>query len=281
MPANDPAPAGTPRAAFGAMLRHYRTRAGLTQDQLGALAHVSAKLIGAYENGWRVPTRDATAFLDAVPELGTNGSLTVLWDQFQREMSYQAHPAWFQDWPEREAAATRLRWFEPTLVPGLLQTPDYARAVLSTRFGTTEEEVELRVGARLRRQEILDREKPPALWVILDEWMLRRPVGGAHVMCEQVERLLTAARRPFIQIEIIPAGTGTHDGLNGQFIIADFGDRPSVAYQEAALRGIPVTDPDDIGTLNVRWDTLKGEAVPRGSSLALLEEAAKSWTSAL
>lgn len=279
MTANDPAPAGTPRAAFGAMLRHFRTRAGLTQDQLGALLPVSGKLIGAYENGWRVPTRDTTAFLDAVPELGSNGSLLVLWEQFENEMNYQAHPVWFQDWPEREAAARQLRWFEPTIVPGLLQTRDYARAVLGTKFGITDEEVEERVAARLKRQGILDRDNPPLLWVILDEWLLRRPVGGRHVMLEQVEHLIAAAKRPLIQIEIIPATTGTHDGLNGHFVIADFEDKPSVAYQESALRGIPVTDRNDIAVLNLRWDTLRGETVPRGASLALLEEGVKTWTS--
>lgn len=251
----------------------------MTRDQVGARLPVSGQLIGAYENGWRVPTRDTTALLDAVPELNTNGTLLVLWEEFKQEMSYQAHPVWFQEWPDHEAAARQLRWFEPTLVPGLLQTRDYARAVLGTKFGITEEEVEERVTARLKRQEILERDNPPVLWVILDEWLLRRPVGGRHVMLEQIEHLITAAKRPMIQIEIIPASTGTHDGLNGHFVIADFDDQPSVAYQEAALRGMPVTDRNDIASLNLRWDTLRGETVPRGTSLALLEEAAKSWAS--
>lgn len=279
MTANDSAPAGSPRAAFGAILRHYRTRAGLTQDQLGGLLHASYKLIGAYENGRRVPTRDNAAYLDGIVELGTNGSLLVLWDEFADEMNYHAHPVWFQDWPDREAAAKRLRWFEPTLVPGLLQTPDYARAVLSTRFGVTEEEIEERLTARLERQEILAREHPPALWVILDEWALRRPVGGRHIMLEQVEHLITAARRTMIHIEIIPAETGAHHGMSGQFIIADFDDQPSVGYQDAALRGIPVTDRNDVARLELSWDTLRGAALPRAASLARLEEVAKTWTS--
>ena len=129
-------PKGTPRAVFGAMLRHYRMRAGLTQDQVGSLAHVSGKLISAYENGWRVPTRPTTFDIDGVGELNTHGALTELWDQFEEGMNYQAYPDWFQDWPEKEAAAATLRWFESLLVPGLLQTDMYARALFSTRIGS-------------------------------------------------------------------------------------------------------------------------------------------------
>src|SRR5580658_2549065 len=179
-------PKGTPRAVFGAMLRHYRVRAGLTQDQVGALAHVSGKLISAYENGWRVPTRPTTGHIDAVAQLSTLGALTELWDQFEEGMNYQAYPDWFQDWPDKEAIATTLRWFEPTLVPGLMQTDMYARAVFSTRIGVTEDEIDGLVAARLKRQEVLTRPEPPAFWVILDEWALRRPVGNRHVMLEQV-----------------------------------------------------------------------------------------------
>src|SRR5262249_5397889 len=117
MPSQESAPEGTPRQVFGAMLRFYRARAGLTQDQLAAFAHVSGKLISAYENGGRVPPRPTTADIDSVPELGSHGALVALWDQFEQGMNYQAYPDWFQDWPEREAAATALRGFESSVVP--------------------------------------------------------------------------------------------------------------------------------------------------------------------
>ena len=281
MSAHEPSPAGTPRAVFGKMLRYYRVKAGLTQDQLGAAAHVSGKTIAAYENGWRVPTRDTTADIDAVAALNTNGALAELWDQFEDGMSYQVHPAWFQDWSEKEAVARRLRWYEPNLVPGLLQTEEYARAVFRTRFGITEEEIEMQVAARLKRQEILHRDVPPALWVIVDEWVLRRPVGGSHVMLEQVNRLIDAARQPAIVIEIIRSSVGAHTGLNGGgFALAGFEDAPGLGYQEGPVRGVPVTSANDVEALELTWDTMRHEAEPRAASLALLEEAAKSWTSA-
>ncbi|HEV2375977.1 MAG TPA: helix-turn-helix transcriptional regulator [Streptosporangiaceae bacterium] len=281
MSSQEPTPAGTPRAVFGAMLRYYRLKAGLTQDQLGTLAHVSGKTIAAYENGWRVPTRQTTADVDGVAELNTNGALSQLWEQFEDGMTYQAYPDWFQDWPEKEARARRLRWYEPNLVPGLLQTEDYARAVFRTRFGITAEAVEERVAGRLRRQEVLARDSPPSLWVIVDEWALRRPVGGPPVMLDQVNQLIEAARQPTIVIEVISAAVGAHTGLNGGgFAIADFEEEPSVGYQEGQLRGQPVRERKDVESLDLTWDTLRCEAESRAASLALLEEAAKSWTSA-
>ena len=273
-------PKGTPRAVFGAMLRHYRMRAGLTQDQVGSLAHVSGKLISAYENGWRVPTRPTTFDIDGVGELNTHGALTELWDQFEEGMNYQAYPDWFQDWPEKEAAAATLRWFESLLVPGLLQTDMYARALFSTRIGVTENEIEERVAARLKRQEILTKANPPTLWVILDEWVLQRPVGGRHVMLEQINHLIEAAQRPNVVFEVIPADAGAHDGLyGGGFAIADFTEAASVAYQESAVQGQIVQDPDHVARLIGKWVTLGTEALPRKASITRLEERAKSWTS--
>jgi transcriptional regulator with XRE-family HTH domain len=273
-------PKGSPRAVFGAMLRHYRVTAGLTQDQVGALAHVSGKLISAYENGWRVPTKPTTADIDTVLELNTHGALSELWNQFEAGMNYQAYPDWFQDWPEKEAAATTLRGFEPLIVPGLLQTDMYARAVFGARIGATDEELEELVAARLKRQAILAGPDPPRLWVILDEWVLRRPVGGRHVMLEQVNSLIEAAQRPNIVLELIPVDAGAHEGLyGGGFAIADFNDAPSIAYQESAVQGQIVHDVDHVRTLMARWTTLGTEALPRKASITRLEEAAKSWTS--
>ena len=103
-----------------------------------------------------------------------------------------------------------------------------------TRFGITDDEVESRVAARLKRQEILTREHPPAVWVILDEWVLLRPVGGQPVMLEQVNCLIEAAQRPSVVLQIIPASAGAHTGLNaGGFALADFADSVSSATRKA------------------------------------------------
>ncbi len=269
--------ARTPRQVFGTMLRHYRERAGLTRAELARQICKSESLIHAIEGGHRAATPDVTGDLERV--LTAGGALTLLRSEMADGLGYRPFPAWFEDFAQREAEATTLRFFEPLVVPGLLQTENYARAIFRTRFRITEEEIEERVSARMKRQEILSRDHPPAVWVILDEWVLRRPVGGRQVMLEQVNRLVEAARQPHIVIEVIPASTGAHEGLAGAFAIADFEDAPSVGYQEGAVRGQPVEDRKDVAALDLTWATLRGDALPRAASLALLEEAAKSWTS--
>jgi len=260
------------------MLRYYREKAGLSRSELARRISKSVSLVQAIELGQRTATAEVTDDLEAV--LAAEGALARLREEIGDGLSYQAFPAWFQDWALKEAEAVTLRWFEPLVVPGLLQTEDYARAIFRTRFKITSEEIEERVAARLRRQEVLTRDDPAALWVIVDEWVLRRPVGGRHVMLEQVNRLVEAARQPHIMIEVIPASTGAHEGVTGAFALADFDGAPSVGYQEGAVRGQPVEEPKDVASLDLTWDTLRGDALPRAASLAVLEEAAKSWTQA-
>ena len=276
MPSREPG--RTPRHVFGGMLRYYREKAGLSRSELARQISKSVSLVQAIELGQRTATAEVTADLEAV--LPAGGALTRLREEIGDGLSYQAFPAWFQDWALKEAEAATLRWFEPLVVPGLLQTEDYARAIFRTRFRINSEEIEERVAARMKRQEVLTREEPASLWVIVDEWVLRRPVGGRPVMLEQVNRLVEAARQPHIVIEVIPASVGAHEGLTGAFAIADFENALSVGYQEGALHGQPVEEPKDVGSLDLTWDTLRGDALPRAASLAVLEEAAKSWTSA-
>jgi transcriptional regulator with XRE-family HTH domain len=268
----------TPRQVFGGMVRYYRERSGLTRPELARLISKSESLLQAIELGQRAATAQVTDDLEAV--LHADGALARLRDEIGDGLGYQAYPSWFQEWAFLEREAKRLRWFEPLVVPGLLQTEGYAQAIFRTRFGITGEEIDSAVAARLKRQEILTRDQPTALWIVLDEWVLRRPVGGRHVMLEQVNWLADMANQPHVGIEVIPAATGAHEGMAGAFAIADFEDAPSVGYQEGAVRGQPVEQPKDVRSLELTWDTLRGDALPRAASLELLEEAAKSWTSA-
>ena len=274
-----------PRQVFGAMVRFYRERAGLSRAELARQVCKSAALVEAIELGRRVATPQVTGDLDAA--LGAEGALGQLRDEIGDGLGYQPHPLWsrqphplwFQEWTLKEAEAAALRWFEPMLVPGLLQTADYARAIFRTRLKTTEEEIDEQVAARLKRQDVLSRSELPLVWVLIDEGVLRRPVGGRHVMCEQLRRLGEAARQPNVVIEVIPAGVGAHDGLEGAFAIADFPDAPSVGYRECAGGGHVVEESQFVTLLDLMWDTLRADALPRAASLALLEEAAKSWAS--
>jgi transcriptional regulator with XRE-family HTH domain len=279
MPSNE-APV-TPRKAFGAVLRRYRLRAGLTQAELGAKVHVVGDVISKIETGERPPARDLVPRLDAVPELATGGMLVEFYEILGDGLRESVYPDWFADWAGKEAVAKRLRSFQPLLVPGLIQTEAYAHALFAAQIGATDDEITGQVAARLRRQEILSREAPSQFWVLLDEGVLRRAIGGPQVMHEQVSQLIEAARQPHIVIEVIPASAGAHEGLwRGAFIIADFAGGPSLGYQEGAIRGQPIDDPEDVESLIIAWDTLRGEALPRKASLALLEEVASTWSSA-
>jgi transcriptional regulator with XRE-family HTH domain len=268
----------SPLRVFGAMLRHYRTKAGMSQEQLGGRLYCSDDLIGKIENGQRAPTEQFTAACEAIAELNTDGALTELRGLLKDYLKERAFPGWFHDWPGNEAHAKILRWYELVAVPGLLQTERYARAMLGTQVMASEDETDERVAARMDRQVILARDKPPMLWVLLDEGVLRRPVGGNGVMAEQVRHLIESAGRPHIVIQVIPASVGAHQGMSGNFIIAEFEDAPAVSYQDTAARGQIIEDADDIGAISLLWDTLKSEALPRSASLELLEEVAKTWT---
>ena len=134
------------------------------------------------------------------------------------------------------------------------------------------------VAGRMDRQAILHRDVPPLLWVVMDEAVLRRPVGGRQVMAEQLDQLVEMAQRPNILIQVISLEVGAHEGVNGAFVIADCKKAPSVVYLETALTGLVVEKPEDVATVTLVYETLRAEALPRAGSLEMLKEVAKSWT---
>jgi len=191
------------------------------------------------------------------------------------------YPRWFADWVDAEGRATVVRWWEPLLVPGLLQTPDYARALFKAWQTTgTDDEVENLVTARIDRQRIFDRPKPPSLWAVLDEGVLRRSIGGAKVMHDQLVHLAELAERPTVRIHIVPAEVGAHIGLLGAFAIAGFTDDvPGTVYFESPDQGETTQDPTTVASMILTFDTLRSEALPRGASRDLIMRVAEEiWT---
>ena len=160
----------TPRQVFGAMLRYYRERAGLSRTELASQISKSVSLIQAIELGQRVATAEVTDDLERA--LTTDGALSRLREEIGDGLGYQPYPSWFEDWVASERQAKKLRWFEPMLVPGLLQTEEYARAIFRARFGVTDDEIDEQVAARLKRQEILERDEPAR--VVGDRGRVRR-----------------------------------------------------------------------------------------------------------
>ncbi|HLI35973.1 MAG TPA: helix-turn-helix transcriptional regulator [Streptosporangiaceae bacterium] len=258
---------------FAEELRAARERAGMSREDLAAKISYSASLIGMVESCRRVPQAQFAASCDEA--LGMPGTFA----RIQKRLRTLSFPESFRPFAEHEAAATSLRTFEHSLVPGLLQTAGYARAVLATRPNTTEDEVEDLVAARLERQAVLDRDSPPLLWSVTDEAVLHRPVGGKEVMRAQLLHLAEMADRPNVTVQVIPYSAGAHSGLLGAFVIADFGGAPGIAYLETAAEGETVEEPSVVAQVALIFDTLRSEALPRTASRDLiLKVAEERWT---
>ena len=262
---------------FGAELRFYRTRAGLSQKDLAARATVSHDVISKIETGERPPAEDFPPRLDAVPELDTRGALTRLWDHLKKGHKQRLY-GWFQQWADIEAQATVLRWYEPLVVPGLLQTGDYARAILSARPDGNLDDLDEQVAARLARQAILDRTGAPQLWCILDEGVLHRAIGGSKVMRSQLYRLAEVAEHPKTTIQVIRSG-GAHAGLLAHFVIADLDGKPPVVYLETAAEGQVTDSSSVVDHVALRFDRLRAQAESWVASRDLIRKVAEErWT---
>jgi transcriptional regulator with XRE-family HTH domain len=257
---------------FADDLRAYREQAGLSREELGTKLNYSASLIAMIETRGRTPTRKLAMLCDEV--FGTPGTFA----RHERRLRDLPFSSGFRPFSPYEAAAVSLRLFEHTLIPGLLQTEDYARAVLATHPGTTPDEVDERLAARMSRQAILDRDDPPppVLWVLLDEQVLRRDPGDREIMHEQLAHLADMARRPNITVQVIESAS-LHAGLMGAFALAETPEMPNIVYLENADDGQTIEDPPMGSKLALQFDALRTEALTGRASIATIEKAADQW----
>lgn len=265
-------PTASPLAFFGAELRKYRKRAKLSQEQLAEIIKFSPSLVGLIERAQRTPSKDLVQRCDEA--VGAEGELLRLWPLISREAS----PRWFREWLDIEQEAQSLRTWQPLLIPGLLQTEDYARAMLRGEPGVTDEQVEKSVQARLERQIIWSRPSPPMFWVLLDEGVLQRPIGGREVICHQFHHLVKMVERPHIAIQVVPMAFGATTGLLGGFVIAQLAGSPDIVYYESTGHGQVTDQPEDVAAIHLKYDAIRAEAHPQHVSVELLREAAKTWT---
>lgn len=237
---------------------------------------MSGSQIRKIEAGDRTPDRTLVEAIEDVSELACGGAVVQLFDIVADRLSKNgAYPGWFADWLAKESQAAKLRWFEPLVVPGLLQTEAYARALLGDRTGFNGD-VDEAVSARLDRQAILERDDPVELFAVIDEAVLHRQVGGPQVMAAQLKHLTDPPGRTILRV--IPASTGVHDGLQGAFILADFADGTAAAYLETGLRGLTVEGTEDVAALAGTWERLTAEALPRQASIQLIQEVQETWS---
>ncbi|GIJ75729.1 hypothetical protein SAMN05443287_103643 [Micromonospora phaseoli] len=242
-------------------LRAAMADTGKTVERLAEQVGVDPKTVGRWITPGRVPhpRHRAAAAAALGREVGD------IWPDVLR----RREPTWLQPWVETELQATALRSFQVAVIPGLLQTPEYATAVLSS--GSLDpEEVADYVETRMRRQAaVLDRRRPPLFIAVIDECALRR--GVPEIMYSQLDHLVRMAQRPNVLLHVLPLDAGLHPGQAGPFVIATTEDG-DVAYLDDQAAGRLTKD---TAPLWVIWDTLRSVALPRRQTIDFLE--ARSW----
>ena len=255
-----------PARYFGQQVRKARRAAGWTLTEFGQRIGYDPGQISRIENGKRPPTELFARMCDrAFPD--REGWFSEF---YAESRTWIATPPWFRSWIEHEQHAAALRLWQLGVLSGLLQTEDYARAILTVNPGVTEDEVNGRLAARLARQAILTRDDPPKAWFLVDEAALRRHIGPPEVMAAQLAHLGGVARLPNVTIQVVPSTA--HAGLLGGFAVAE-----RAAYVETAVAGQVFEDAEIIAELLTRFDTLRSEAFRRSESLTLIERMCEEW----
>lgn len=265
-------PTMKPLVFFGAEICRRRKAANLTQECLAEITQFSRSLLGFIERGERTPSRNFAQRCDDALKAG--GELVRLWEHATRDAS----PRWFRGWLDVEQEARALHTWQPLVVPGLLQTEEYARAVIRGEPGISERQVERAVAARMERQEIFTCADPPLFRAVLDEGVLHRPIGGREVMRRQLEHLVAAVESPRIGVQIVPLELGMTTGILGGFVIAQLPGSSDTVYIDSATNGHVTNRLEDVEVIQSRYDALRAEAQPRHASIALIREAEKLWT---
>ncbi|MEV4540177.1 helix-turn-helix domain-containing protein [Micromonospora echinaurantiaca] len=256
-----------------AQLRRLRLKAELSQEEFGKLVHFSGSQVSAVELGQRPLDRFFLKRADEV--LATGGLLTSLLKLAERA----GQPSWFLPWLDAMRQAQQLRCYHPSLVHGLLQTENYARAVIRTDPMISDDEVEKRVSARMDRQSILFDPDPPLYVAVIEEAALRRADEGFRgLMVEQITHLIESAQRPRIHVHLVPTTIALHTGLAGPFSLARCRDGGWIGSQETQLGGDVVDKDEDLATLLATWESVRSEALSRQQSIDLMKEVMTSWS---
>jgi transcriptional regulator with XRE-family HTH domain len=258
---------------FGEELRFAREAKGLSIRQLAALTSYSYQQVGNVEAGRRTPSEPFADEVDA--GLDTGGRFTRL----LRRVLTEALPDWFQGAAAEEARAMRIRTYQCQVVHGLLQTEEYARALIrAAQPRATYDRVEALVAARMARQAIFQCENPPYFWAILDEAVLRRPVGGPEVMARQMEQLLKASENPNMTIQVLPFSAGAHAATEGSFLLWSYQDRSDVLYVEGLSTASLKEGVTDVENARLTYDLLQAAALPREQSADRIRDALEGYT---
>jgi len=277
----EPPSAGGPtvlRILLGAQLRRLREAKRISLEEAGNVIRASHSKISRLETG-RVGFKDR----DIVDLLTYYGVTDERERETLRALASRANspgwwhdysdvlPNWFEPYVGLEEAASQIRAYEVQFVPGLLQTEDYTRAVTMLGYSNPRE-INRRVGLRIARQAVLTKPEPPSLWAVLDEAVLRRPIGGLAVMRKQLRHLIEVAQRPNITIQVMPFNAGGHAAAGGPFSVLRFADYdlPDVVYLEQLTSALYLDKRDVVDGYLAVMERLCIEAATPASSLRTL-----------
>ena len=269
-------PETNPAAFLGGELRRARVAAGFSsQDALAAKLGFDRTVVAKAETGERPPTDDVLAAWCEACHLDDAlfSRLAVLARRGDGPI-----PTWFEDWLQAEGEAQSLRIWSPTLIPGLLQTAEYARALfLAAQSDTSEDVIGALVAARLERQAILDRADPPDLVVVLDEAVLHRLISSPQVMHDALAQVAELSQRPYVMVQVVPTSNGANAGLAGAFDIAAADGMPETLRMEG-VEDQTMEKRALVRKAAVAFDRVRGDALPRDASRDLiLKVADEQW----
>ncbi|WP_335934835.1 helix-turn-helix domain-containing protein [Streptomyces sp. PTD5-9] len=268
-------PEASPEAAFGARMRRLREDRGWTQEDLAEELAYSSQHISAVETARKPPTLPFSRKADLI--FGTVGST----ESFEREWREMRHGVLLEGFPEYvgyEGRAVEIRLFEIGLIPGLLQTPEYARMLADGdvwRGSITPEQADERVAFLAGRQAALTGPRPPMVLVVMDESCLHHAVGGPKVMAAQLERLVEVASLPNWMLQVSPFGIGARRSFNLPVNLLTLADRSVVAYAESQAQGHVERETASVAPLLTAYHQLQAEALSQAETVALINKLRK------
>ncbi|MER5363378.1 helix-turn-helix transcriptional regulator [Streptomyces sp. NPDC002785] len=253
--------------AFGRQLKLLRLRAGLDRAEFGKRVGYAAQSVASFEQGRRIPQPAFIDKADAVLEAG--GLLLAL----KEEVARAQYPPFFRDMARLEAQAVELCVYDSHIVNGLLQTEEYMRAVLAMRRPLLDEEtIELRVAARLARQEIFNRWPAPLLSFVVEEGALRKPLGGKQVLRGQLEQLLLFGHMRNVELQLMPLDREDNAGVDGPYTVITRKGGEQIVYMEVQGRSNLLTDRDETRLAAARYGIIRSQALTPRETLGFIEK---------
>ncbi|MGW1889770.1 helix-turn-helix domain-containing protein [Streptomyces sp. NPDC002004] len=254
-------------ATVGRQLKLRREAVGMRAADFGEAVGYGEDMVYKIESGKRIPRPE---YLDMADEVLRAGGLLSAMKEDVRRVRY---PKKVRDLAQMEAKAVELQLYDPLNIHGLLQTPEYARGLLLMRRPAySEDEVERFIAARVARKSVFERDPAPEVSFVLEEWTLRRPLGGRAALRRQLEHLLEAGRLRNVELQVMPMDREEHAGLAGGIEVLKFEDGSAVGRSQAVANGRPLSEPKQLRILELRYGIIRAQSLTPRESTAFIEQ---------